>query len=168
MEDYLRVGVISSVHGVHGEVKAFPTTDDTNRFLDLKKVMLDTKKGLRPLEIEGVKFFKKMVILKFKGIESRDEAELLRNMDLLVSREDAIPLEEGEYFICDIIGAEVVTDEDKYLGELKDVLQTGANDVYVVKMENGQEVLIPCIEECVLDVDVESKRVKVHLMKGLL
>ena len=96
MEDYLRVGVISSTHGIKGEVKVFPTTDDVQRFQKLKKVFLDTGKAYVELEIGGVKFFKNQVILKFKGYDSINEIEKYKGMDLLVSREDAIPLGENE------------------------------------------------------------------------
>lgn len=168
MEDYLRVGVIASMHGVRGEVKVFPTTDDVTRFSQLKVVILDTGKQKIKLEIEGIKYFKQFAILKFKGFDHREEIELYKGNDLLVERKDAVPLEEGEYFICDIIGASVVTDEGTLLGSLTDVLQTGANDVYVVHTMDGNEVLLPCIPDCVLDVDTEQKMVKVHLMPGLI
>lgn len=166
--DYLRVGVISSTHGIKGEVKIFPTTDDPNRFKVLKQVMLDTGKDLIPLEIEGVKFFKQMVILKFKGIDNINDIEKYRGKDLLVSRENAVKLEKDEYFIYDLIDSEVYTDEGNKLGILTEILTTSANDVYVVKMENGKEVLLPSIKECILDIDVESKKIIVHLMNGLL
>lgn len=168
MEEFLRVGVITSVHGVHGEVKVFPTTDDADRFRVLKNAFLDTKQGKKQVEIGGVKFFKNMVILKIKGLDDRNEAEKLKGIDILVDRENAVPLEEGEFYICDIIGADVITDEDVRLGELTDVLETGANDVYVVTPENGKDILLPAIDECILDVDPENKVVRVHVMKGLL
>jgi 16S rRNA processing protein RimM len=168
MDNYLRVGVISSTHGVRGEVKVFPTTDDPNRFNDLKEVLLDTGKDLLTLEITGVKFFKQMVILKFKGIDNINDIEKYRGRDLLITRENAVKLEEGEYFIFDLIDSEVITDEGKKLGVLTEVMTNAANDVYVVRMEDGKEVLLPAIEECILNIDVENKKITVHIMNGLL
>ena len=161
MEELFRVGVISNTHGIRGEVKVYPTTDNVRRFDDLKEVILI-------LHVTSVKYFKNMVILKFKEFDNINDIIPYKGMDLLVTRENAIPLEEGEYYIADIIGSKVITDEDKILGTLTDVLQTGANDVYVVKTKDGKEVLLPSIEECILDRDIENKIVKVHIMKGLL
>ena len=168
MEELFRVGVISNTHGIRGEVKVYPTTDNVRRFDDLKEVILDTGKEQLILHVTSVKYFKIMVILKFKEFDNINDIIPYKGMDLLVTRENAIPLEEGEYYIADIIGSTVITDEDKILGTLTDVLQTGANDVYVVKTKDGKEVLLPSIEECILDRDIENKIVKVHIMKGLL
>ena len=168
MEELFRVGVISNTHGIRGEVKVYPTTDNVRRFDDLKEVILDTGKEQLILHVTSVKYFKNMVILKFKEFDNINDIIPYKGMDLLVTRENAIPLEEGEYYIADIIGSKVITDEDKVLGTLTDVLQTGANDVYVVKTKDGKEVLLPSIEECILDRDIENKIVKVHIMKGLL
>ena len=168
MEELFRVGVICNTHGIRGEVKVYPTTDNVRRFDDLKEVILDTGKEQLNLHVTSVKYFKNMVILKFKEFDNINDIIPYKGMDLLVTRENAIPLEEGEYYIADIIGSKVITDEDKILGTLTDVLQTGANDVYVVKTKDGKEVLLPSIEECILDRDIENKIVKVHIMKGLL
>ena len=168
MEELFRVGVISNTHGIRGEVKVYPTTDNVRRFDDLKEVILDTGKEQLILHVTSVKYFKNMVILKFKEFDNINDIIPYKGMDLLVTRENAIPLEEGEYYIADIIGSKVITDEDNILGTLTDVLQTGANDVYVVKTKDGKEVLLPSIEECILDRDIENKIVKVHIMKGLL
>lgn len=168
MENYLRVGVITSTHGIKGEVKVYPTTEDPQRFRQLEQVILDTGKELIPLDIEEVKFFKQMVILKFRGIDNINDVQKYRNMDLLVTRENAIKLEEGEYFICDLINCEVFTDTGERLGILTEVMTNAANDVYVVQMDNGKEVLLPAINDCILNIDVENKKVIVHLMKGLL
>ena len=168
MEELFRVGVISNTHGIRGEVKVYPTTDNVRRFDDLKEVILDTGKEQLILHVTSVKYFKNMVILKFKEFDNINDIIPYKGMDLLVTRENAIPLEEGEYYIADIIGSKVITDEDKILGTLTDVLQTGANDVYVVKTKDGKEVLLPSIEECILDREIENKIVKVHIMKGLL
>lgn len=168
MEQYLRVGVISSTHGLQGEVKVFPTTDDLERFKSLKQVVLDTGKGYLDLEVSGVKFFKNMVILKFKGLNHINDIEKYKGMDLLVSREHAVKLAENENFIVDLIGMSVYTEDGALLGTLTDVLQTGANDVYIVETEAKQEVLLPAIPDCILDVNVEEQRMTVHILDGLL
>ena len=168
MEQFLRVGVISSTHGIRGEVKVDPTTDDPERFLDLDEVILDTGREHKILEIEGVKFFKNQVILKFKGYDNINDIEKYLKKDLLVDREHAVELGENENFIADLIDMEVVTDEGKVLGTLTDVIETGANDVYAVKTPEGKEILLPAIRDCILDVNVDEKRMTVHVMEGLL
>ncbi len=168
MEHFLQIGVISSTHGIKGEVKVFPTTDDVNRFKKLKEVYLDTGKEKLTLHPESVKFFKQFVILKFKEYNNINDVEQFRQKSLWVDRQNAVKLRKDEYFIADLIGLKVITDEEKILGTLKDVLQTGANDVYIVEMEDGKEVLLPAIKECVLKVDVEAGEVLVHVMDGLL
>ncbi len=167
MEELLQVGVITATHGIRGEVKVFPTTDDPSRFKKLKKVLLDTGKEKLELEIEQVKFFKQFVILKFKGFDDINEVEKYRKKPLLVTREHAVKLKQNEYFIADLIGMKVYS-EDAYLGILKNVIQTGANDVYEVLMENGKDVLIPAIRQCILQVNVEEGRMDVHLLEGLV
>lgn len=168
MDNYLRVGVITTTHGVRGEVKVFPTTDDPNRFKELKKLFLDTGKDLLPLELEGVKFFKQMAILKFKGIDNINDIEKYRGKDLLIHREDAVKLEEGEYFIYDLIDSKVFTEDGSELGTLVEIISTAANDVYVVETSAGKEILIPSIKECILDIDVPNKKIIVHLLDGLI
>lgn len=168
MENMLRVGVITAPHGVRGEVKVFPTTDDSNRFEKLEKVLLDTGKEKMPLEIEHVKFFKNMVILKFRGLDNRNDVEMWRQKDLLITRDQAVKLEPDENFIVDLIGLTVVTDEGERLGTMTDVLQTGANDVYCVKTEEGREILLPAIKDCILNVDLEKQEMLVHVLDGLL
>lgn len=168
MDNYLRVGVISSTHGIKGEVKVFPTTDDSKRFENLKEVILDTGKEYIPLEIAGVKYFKKLVILKFKGIDNINDIEKYKGKDLLVTRENALELKEDEYFIFDLIDSDVITEDGNKLGVLTEILTTGANDVYVVKTDNNKEILLPAIKECILNVDVSNKKITVHLMDGLL
>ena len=168
MEDLLQVGVITQPHGVRGEVKVFPTTDDVKRFKKLKKVLLDTGKEKIALEVQSTKFFKQFVILKFKEFDNINEIEKYRRCPLLVTREDAVKLEENEYFIADMIGMEVFTEDGSSFGILKDVIETGANDVYVIDSHAHEEVLIPAIKECILDVDVESQKMTIHLMDGLV
>ncbi|MBO5199317.1 MAG: 16S rRNA processing protein RimM [Lachnospiraceae bacterium] len=167
MEDLLRVGVISSVHGIRGEVKVFPTTDDIGRFEELKEVMLDTGKGLIPLTVEGVKFFKQFAILKIKGYDTIESIERYKGRDLLVTRENAVELAEGEFFICDILGFSVVSTEGEELGILDDVMETGANDVFVVKKPDGKELLLPYIDECIREISLKEKKITAYLMPGL-
>lgn len=167
MEQMLRVGVITSTHGVRGEVKVFPTTDDAKRFKTLKKVILDGREPLE-LSIEQVKFFKNMVILKFKGYDNINDVETWRQRDLLITRDQAVELKEDEYFITDLIGLTVVNEEEAVLGRVKDVLETGANDVYVVELTGGKELLFPAIKDCILNVDLEGGRMKVHVLDGLM
>lgn len=168
MEQTLRVGVISSTHGVHGEVKVFPTTDDANRFKKMKTVILDTGREKMTLNVESVKFFKNMVILKFKEFNNINEIEKYKGKDLLVTREQAVKLAPNENFIVDLIGLKVVTDQGEEFGTLKDVLQTGANDVYIIDGKDGKEYLFPAIPQCILDVNLEDGVVTVHIMDGLL
>ena len=168
MEELLQVGVITSTHGVRGEVKVFPTTDDPERFKTLKHVLLDTGREKKPLEIQGVKFFKQFVILKFKGIDNINDIERYKRCPLLVERKDAVALEEDEYFIADMIGMKVITDEGEEFGTLKDVMETGANDVYVIERSDGGEVLVPAIKECILEVDIPGRQMKIHVMAGLV
>lgn len=167
MVDLFRVGVIANTHGIRGEVKVFPTTDDPRRYDSLKEVLLDTGTEKIPLKVSNVRYFKNLVIVKFKGIDNINDIEKYKGKDLYVTRENAVPLEEGEYYIADIIGAEVYTDDGKEFGVLSDVLETGANLVFVVKHE-GKEVLIPSIPDCVKELDTEAKKVVVHLLPGLL
>ena len=164
----LRVGVITSAHGIKGEVKVFPTTDDAKRFKELKKVILDTGKEYIPMEIEHVKFFKNMVIVKFKGYDNINEIEKYKSRDLLITRDQAVDLAPDEYFITDLIGLAVVSDQGVELGTLKDVLETGANDVYVVAMKDGKELMLPAIGDCILNVDLEQRRMEVHVLEGLM
>lgn len=168
MEKYFRVGVIANTHGIRGEVKVYPTTDDINRFKKLKKCILDTGKEYIDLNVESVKFFKNMVILKFKEYNNINDTECYKGKDILVSRDNAVKLEKGEYYIADILGAKVILEDGSEFGVLEDVMQTGANDVYVVKTLDNKEVLLPKIDECVKKLDIENKIVTVHIMKGLL
>lgn len=168
MEKFLQVGVISSTHGIKGEVKVFPTTDDVNRFKRLKEVHLDTGKEQIILHPESVKFFKQFVILKFKEFNSINDIEAYKGKSLFVDREHAVRLRKDEFFIADLIGLSVETDEGEDFGIMKDVMQTGANDVYIVERTNGDEVLLPAIKECVKEIDIENGKITVHIMDGLL
>ncbi len=168
MEDLFQVGIITSTHGVRGEVKVFPTTDDVKRFKRLKEVILDTGKDKINLEIEGVKFFKQMVILKFKGIDTLNDVEQYRQKSIYVTRANAVRLSKDEYFVADLIGLQVIDEENNDLGTLVDVMSTGANDVYVINLPDGRELLLPAIKQCILNVDINNNRIQVHVLEGLL
>ena len=168
MDELLQVGIISSTHGIRGEVKVFPTTDDANRFRKLKEVILDTGRERLTLQIEGVKFFKKFAILKFKGYDNINDIEKYKGASVLVQRKDAVKLQRDEYFIADLIGVSVISDDNSLRGILKDVIQTGANDVYVIDLEDGRQLLLPAIKECVLMVDLDENIIKIHVLDGLL
>lgn len=164
----LQVGVITQTHGIRGEVKVFPTTDDASRFKKLKEVIMDTGKERLNMEIEGVKFFKQYAIIKFKGYDSINDIEKYKNAKLYVTRDKAVRLKKDEYFIADLIGMDVVTEDGEQFGTLKDVMVTGANDVYVVERQGAAEVLLPAIKECVKNIDMEQGQIVVHIMDGLI
>lgn len=168
MENMLQVGVITTTHGVRGEVKVYPTTDDPQRFQELECVILDTGREQIKLHIQQVKFFKNLAILKFKEIDNINDIEKYKGKSLWIPREEAQPLGENEYYIGDLIGMEVYLEDGTLFGTLKDVMETGANDVYVVDSREKGEVLLPAIGECIKDVNVEQGRMTVHLMKGLV
>lgn len=168
MEDLLQVGVITTTHGVRGEVKVFPTTDSAERFQDLDYVILDTGREQIKLEIQGVKYFKKLAILKFKGIDNINDIEKYKGKGLWVPREDAQPLGDDEYYVADLQGLTVYLEDGSLFGTLKDVMETGANDVYIVTTEDGKEVLLPAIKECIKEVNIEQGKMTIHLMDGLL
>ena len=168
MVELLQVGVISSTHGVRGEVKVFPTTDDVKRFKRLKEVLLDTGRGHLKLEVESVKFFKQFAILKFKGIDNINDIEKYKGKSLLVDRKNAVKLQKNEYFIADMVGMTVFTEDGQEFGILADVMETGANDVYVIDSPKYGEVLVPAIKQCILSVDIENQKMMIHLMEGLV
>ena len=168
MEDLLQVGIITSTHGVRGEVKVYPTTDDPRRFRRLREVVLDTGREKLNLEIEGVKFFKQFVLLKFKGLDNINDIEKYRQKSLYVTRKNAVRLQRDEYFIADLIGLKVQDEDGAELGTVKDVIETGANDVYEVQMADGRSLLLPAIKQCILNVDVENGMMQVHVLEGLL
>lgn len=168
MEELFQIGIISSTHGVRGEVKVYPTTDDVKRFKRLKEVILDTGKEKVSLEIESVRFFKQMVILKFKGIDTLNDVEQYRQKSLYVTRANAVRLSKDEYFIADLMGLQVFDEENNELGILTDVLSTGANDVYVIELRDGRELLLPAIKQCILNVDINENKMHVHVLDGLL
>lgn len=167
MTDQFQVGVIAGTHGVRGDVKVFPTTDDPQRFRKLKKVYLTFRRQTSMHEVSGVKFQGKFVILHLSGIDTPEEARLYRTLPLMIDRADAMPLPEGRWYIPDLIGLTVLEESGEELGTLREVLQTGANDVYDVHTRDGQSILIPVIKDCILDVNLEAGTMTVHLLPGL-
>lgn len=168
MEDLLKVGAITTTHGVRGEVKVYPTTDEPERFLELDYVLLDTGKELKRYDISNVKFFKNLVILKFDGVDNINDIEKYKGKELWIPREEGRELGEDEYYIADLLGMKVLLEDGTEFGTLKDVMETGANDVYVIDSREHGEVLLPAIKECILDVDLDENAMTVHLMKGLI
>ena len=159
MEDLFQIGIITGTHGLKGEVKVFPTTDDKERFLDLDTVLIDTGKELIEKKVQYCKFFKQFVFVKFEGLDDINDVEKYKRCPLKVTRENAVPLEEDEYY---------VDESGVTIGELVDVIETGANDVYEVKTSDGGHVLLPAIKDCILDVDMDEKIILVHMLKGLV
>ncbi len=168
MEDLLQVGIITGTRGLKGEVKVFPTTNDKERFLDLETVLIDTGAELVEKKIEYCKFFKQFVFLKFQGLDNINDVEKYKRCPLKVTRENAVPLEEDEYYIADLLGLTIVDESGITIGTLENVIETGANDVYEVKTPDGGHVLLPAIKDCILDVDMEEKIILVHMLKGLI
>lgn len=168
MTSELEIGQIVNTFGIKGEVKVKPFTEDIRRFDKLKKVNIEQKNSKKEYEIENVKYHKEMVILKLKGIDKIEQAELLKNSYLKIDRNDEEPLEKGTYYIVDLLGLSVYTDENILLGTLDDIYNTGSNDIYVVKDELGKQTLLPAIQDVIKQIDMEKKKIIVHIIKGLL
>ncbi len=168
MTDEIQVGTIVQTHGLKGEVKVFPTTDEPERFEELEWVTADNGRTQVKLHIDSVRYFKQLVILKFRGLDSIEDVQQMKRARLMIPRDQAVELEPGEYLVPDLIGMRVVTDEGDELGKLSNVMQTGANDVYAVEMNDGKEILLPAIDSCILSIDLEKGCMTVHLMEGLL
>lgn len=168
MQDFLEIGQIVNTFGIKGMVKVKPFTDDIKEFDDLEKVYVKTRGERKQYQIEEVKYHKDMVLVKFKGIDKIEDAEKLRNSYLEVAREDEPELDEGTYYIADLIGIEVYSDEDVLLGKLDDVFnETSSCDIYVVKNDDGKQILLPAISDVIKEIDLENKKMIVHLLKGL-
>ena len=165
---YLEIGQIVNTFGIKGQVKVVPFTDDVERFEELKKIYIVMRSSKKEVEIEDVKYHKNMVLLKFKGIDKIEDVEIFKNCYLEIDRKDGKKLEEGEYYIVDLLGLDVVTDEGINLGKLEDIYNTGSNDIYVVKDELGKQVLLPGIKDVIKQVDLENKKIIVHLIEGLV
>ena len=168
MQGNLEIGQIVNTFGIKGFVKVNPFVDDILRFDDLEKVYIRRNKEIKELQVEEVKYHKNMVLVKFKGIDKVEDAELLRNFYLEVDRENAIELEEGEYFIADLLGMNVLTEENEELGKLEDVFNAGSSDIYVVKTEEGKQILLPAISEVVKEINLKENKIIVHLLEGLI
>ena len=168
MQEYFEIGQIVNTFGIKGEVKIKPFTDDLERFEELKSILVVKNKQLIELDIESVRYQKNMVILKLKSIEDMNTAEKYKGCYIKIHRKDARKLPEGTYYIADIIGSKVVTDDGTVLGTVDDIYNTGSNDIYVVKDEVGKQVLLPNIKDVILDIDIEKQVVTVHLLDGLI
>ncbi len=168
METMFTVGKIVNTHGVKGEIKIVPTTDDPKRFKKLKQIFVE-RKELKNYNIESVRFHKDFVLMKLEGIDDMTAAELLKGSTLKIDRKDSLPLKKDEYYISDLYDLGVYTEEDnRYLGDIVDIIYTGSNDVYVVKNpETGKELLLPAIKQVIKVVDIESGKMSVHLLEGL-
>ena len=167
MQEFLEIGQIVNTFGIKGQLKVKPFTDDMERFEELKTVYICKKNEMKKVEIEDVKYNKQCVLLKVKGIEDLTEAEKYKGLFLKIDRKDAKKLPKDTYFIADILGLEVYTDEGELLGKVDDIFPTGANDVYVVKNELGKQILLPSIPEVIKEIDLEKGKVIVHLIEGL-
>ncbi|MCI8352293.1 MAG: 16S rRNA processing protein RimM [Clostridia bacterium] len=168
MEQLMEIGQIVNTYGIKGFLKVVPYTDDITRFEDLKSIYVETKNSLKTFIIEDVKYSKNLVLLKLKGIDDINAAEIYKNCYLKIERKDAVELPKDSYFIIDLIGITVFSDNNEELGNIIDVYSTGANDIYVVKNELGKQVLLPAIGEVIKNVDIKSKKMIVHLIEGLV
>jgi 16S rRNA processing protein RimM len=165
-DEYFQIGIIVKAQGIKGELRVLPTTDEPERFGLLSVVTVD-KNGHAEYEVQSARVQKNIIVLKLKGIDDRNTAEMLTGAAIKIPPEKALPLEENEYYLRDLIGLEVFTEEGEDLGRLSDVIVTGANDVYTVKKPGQKEILIPAIKDCVLKVDIPGGRMTVHLLDGL-
>lgn len=168
MENFLEIGQIVNSYGIKGFFKVVPFTDDITRFDDLKTIYIEKNKKLEKKEIEEVKYHKHLVLLKIRGIDDINDTEQYKNCYLKIDRKDAVELSEDSYFITDLIGIKVYTEENEFLGSIDDIFPTGSNDVYVVKDELGKQVLLPAIKQVIKEVDIENKKMVVKLIPGLI
>ena len=168
MKNYLKAGTITQPFGIKGDTKVYPHTDDPAIFKKIKKVFMEKNGSHEEYEGESARMALPLVILKFKGIDTPEEIRAFRQRDIYILREDASPLEEGEYYFADIIGMDVTDDTGVYRGRITDILQTGANDVYEITAEDGNSFLLPVIKDCILNVDVAENKMLIHILEGLL
>lgn len=166
-EELYRIGVITEPHGIKGEIKVYPTTDDPMRIKKIKEIYLDMGKELIPLHPVSVKAQKNLIILKVEEYNDRNAVEVLRKKELFVTRENTVKLKKDEYLIDDLIGLKAIDEDGNEVGTVKDVLETGANDVYEIERTDGTELLLPAIKQCILEVNVEEGYMKVFVMPGL-
>ena len=163
---YFVVGKIVNTQGIKGDMRVVPTTDDIHRFELLEFVYIDKNGIINKYEVDNIRYHKQFVLLKIKGIDDMTAAEKFKNSEVKITKDMALPLEENEYYIGDLYSMNVITDEEEYLGTIEDIIFTGANDVYVVR-NNENEILIPAIKQCILNVDIENKKMTVKLLEGL-
>lgn len=168
MQEYLEVGQIVNTNGLKGLLKINPFTDDITRFERLKTILVEHKKELLEFEIESVRYQKKQVLLKLKGIDTIEEAEKYREDYLKINRNKEEKLPEDTYYIVDLIGLDIYTENGELLGKLDDIFSTGSNDVYVVKNSEGKQILLPAISNVIKNIDLEQKKIVVNLIEGLL
>ena len=165
--DRLEVGKIINTHGLRGEVKVVTWTDFPDVFEDIEYVYLKKKTEEIKLTIKNIKYQKNNIIIKFAEIDTIEEAEKFKNCVLSAQRDALGELPEGVYYIADLIGCEVISDEGEKLGKISDVFNTGANDIYTVSAQGKKDLLIPVLDETVLDIDIQNKKITVHLLEGL-
>jgi 16S rRNA processing protein RimM len=166
MNNYLAVAKAVNTHGIKGEIKAIPLTSDISRFDYLLYINAFWEGKLTEFRVLRARYHKNFVILKLQGIDTMNDALKLKGQDLLIERKYAIELDEDEYFICDMIDVKVYEDNN-FLGSIIDVLETGSNDVYVIKTPDNKELLLPALKSVVLDVDIGNKKMYVKVPEGL-
>lgn len=164
----LEIGQIVNTFGINGMVKVVAFTDDIKRFDELKRVYIENNNIEKEYQIEQVKYNKNIILIKFKNINKIEEAEELKNKYLKINREDTKPLEEGRYYIVDLLGLDVYTQEEVLLGKIEDIYNTGSNDIYVVKDELGKQLLLPAISDVIKQIDIKKGKIIVHLLNGLV
>ena len=167
MLEYLSIGQIVNTHGFKGDVKVYPLTNDMSRFKNLKSVYVEENNQLVKYEIEDLKFLSTTIAMKLKGVDTEEAANRLRNFYIKVDRKSAVKLPKDSYFICDLIDLEVYDEKDLLLGTVRDVIQTGSNDVYVVH-KGGKDILVPALKQVVKEIDIKSKKIVVELPEGLI
>ena len=167
-QEYFEIGQIVNHFGIKGMVKVNPFTNDISQFEELKSVLVEKNGKLLDIQIEEVKYSKNQILLKLKGIDTVEEAEKYRNCYIKIARENAKKLPKNTYFIADLLGLTVYTDENILLGEVEDIYNSCSSDIYVVKSEYGKQILLPGIKDVIKQIDLEQEKIIVHLIKGLV
>ena len=168
MQEYLEVGQIVNTVGLKGVIKITPFTDDIKRFDRLKTIYIVKKEEILKYTIQEVRYNKNLVFLKLDGIDTIEEAEQYKGCFIKIKREDAVKLPKNRYFIADLIGLEVVNENQEYIGQLEDIFPTGSNDVYVVRQKNGKQLLLPAIQSVIKKIDLDLKKIEVNIVEGLM
>ena len=167
MYEYFQIGRIVNTHGIKGELKVVPLTNNPERFEKLESVLLDRNNNLEKHKIDGIKYLKGFVVLKLEGVDTIEDAQAFKGVFILVDRKNAVKLPKDSFFICDLIGSEVRNVEGMILGKLTDILSTGGNDVFVIKGENGSELLLPALKSVFRKVSTEERTITVEVPEGL-